>query len=169
MPNPMKKRKRPAPGQEPSIDVTMKSLRNPPLDITCSGQPVSTSILSLKSAVSEKFGIPTDKIRLLLKKKPCPDSKTIRDLVPEGEGEVEFTIMIIGGQAAATLGQESGSVSRLPKATDARGANGETLLDSEFWRDLKAFLSQRLKDEKGAEIVYGAFKNAWDRQSAMQK
>ncbi|KAH0558979.1 hypothetical protein GP486_004403 [Trichoglossum hirsutum] len=165
----MKKRKRLAPGQELSVDVTMKSLRNPPLDITCSGQPVSTSILSLKNAVSEKFGIPTDKIRLLLKKKPCADSKTIRDLVPEGEGEVEFTIMVIGGQAAAAIGQEGGLASRDPGPPSTLGASGGTLLDLEFWSDLKGFLGQRLKDEKGAEMVYDTFKNAWDKKPAMQK
>jgi ubiquitin-like protein 4 len=164
MPHPMKKRKRVAPDQEASIDITMKSLRNPPLDITLPNSPLSTSILSLKKAISEKYGIPTEKIRILLKKKPCPDLKSIKDLVPEGEGEVEFSIMVIGGMTTVT--SEHGS-SPAAKPTD-RGANEDVLLESEFWDDLKGFLSRRLKDEAGAERIYEVFRKAWDRQNAMQ-
>ncbi|KAH0534077.1 hypothetical protein FGG08_007323 [Glutinoglossum americanum] len=169
MPHPMKKRKRLDPGQEASVDVTMKSLRNPPLDITLSGQPLSTSILNLKTAISEKFGIPIDKIRLLLKKKPCPDSKTIKDLVSEGEGEVELSIMIIGGQTVTMSERDGGPASGSSGTPAAQGTGGGIQLDSEFWHDLKDFLCRRLKNEAGAETVHGVFKNAWDRPNAMQK
>ena len=168
MPHPMKKRKRVAPGKEASVDITMKSLRNPPLDITLPGQPLSTSILSLKTTVSEKYGLPTDKIRVLLKKKPCPDSKTIKDLVPEGEGEVEFSIMVMGGAAAVIPEQGGGLVPKPLETSVAREAYEEVLLKSEFWDDLKGFLSERLKNEAGVEKVYEIFKNTWDRQNAMR-
>jgi hypothetical protein len=163
MPHPMKKRKIFAPGQEGAINVTMKSLRNPPLDIALPGQPLSTSILNLKTTISEKYGIPTDKIRVLLKKKPCSDLKTIKDLVPGGDGEVEFSIMVIGGATAITPEQGSGSVPKPSEASTAREAYEEALLKPEFWNDLKGFLSQRLKDEAAAEKVYDVFRNALEK------
>ncbi|KAI9774796.1 MAG: hypothetical protein M1840_000012 [Geoglossum simile] len=168
MPRPMKKRKRVAPGQEASIDITMKSLRNPPLDIALPSQPRSTSILNLKTAISEKYGIPTEKIRLLLKKKPCPDLKLMKDLVPEGEGEVEFSIMVMGGVAAVASEHGIGPIAKPSEAPTAQGTYEEVLLKSEFWDELKGFLSQRLKDEAGAEKIYAVFRNAWDKRNAMQ-
>ncbi|KAI9814022.1 MAG: hypothetical protein M1827_003486 [Pycnora praestabilis] len=187
---PMKKRQKLAPGAERSINVSIKSLRNPPLDISLPSQPISTSIQELKVAVAGKAGIEgqVDKIRLLWKKKPVGDMKTLAEVLgDEGEKEVEFSVMIMGGGAAASIpaagstsgtGAETPEVESIPAAASAQkgmmdepmvdapvahGPSGEALLKTEeFWDDLKGYLMQRLKDEGEGEKVLGVFRKAWE-------
>ncbi|RDW95328.1 hypothetical protein BP5796_01091 [Coleophoma crateriformis] len=159
MAKPLSKRQKIAPGAEKSITVSLKSLRNPPLDITLSSQTPNTSILDLKTAVSEKTGISADKIRVLHKKKPVGDSKVLKDVVGE-DSSVEFSVMVIGGAAAVNREVEPEGTSTAPVA---QGESGTELLSTdEFWADLKGFLTQRLRDEKTAETTFGVFKNAWE-------
>ncbi|KAI9835636.1 MAG: hypothetical protein M1837_003694 [Sclerophora amabilis] len=176
MPHPMKKRKTLAPGQEPAVNVTLKSLRNPPLDVTLPNQSVSTSILDLKQAVSDQSRIPTDKIRLLFKKKPCADSKVIKDLVAEGEGTAEFSVMVIGGAAAADMAstppaappgeRRTSSKNDVVDPPVAQGPSGVEVLETgEFWDDLRGFMMQRLKDEAEGDKVSRIFKEAWQKQA----
>ncbi|KAH8820577.1 cell-cycle control medial ring component-domain-containing protein [Xylogone sp. PMI_703] len=156
MPKPLPKRQKLAPGQERSISVALKSLRNPPLDIHLSSQALSTSVLALKEEVSSQASIPVDKIRILYKKKPVTDSKVLKDLVGEDEQAVEFSVMVIGGAAAVVVKDE---------APTAQGSSGASeLATDEFWGDLKGYLVQRLRDEKEGERVFGVFKTAWDSQ-----
>src|SRR5579859_3799045 len=106
MPRPLPKKQKLAPGQERSLTVALKSLRNPPLDISLSSQPLSTSILSLKEAITSQTSIPVSKLRILYQKKPVPDSKILKDVVGEDtSNKVEFSVMVIGG-AAALKGKE---------------------------------------------------------------
>ncbi|RDW88094.1 hypothetical protein BP6252_00126 [Coleophoma cylindrospora] len=160
MSKPLPKRQKIAPGAEKSITVSVKSLRNPPLDITLSSQTPNTSILDLKTAVSEKTGISVDKIRVLHKKKPVGDSKVLKDVVGEEDSSVEFSVMVIGGAAAMNREVEMEGTSPAPVAQGESGA--EVLSTDEFWADLKGFLTQRLRDEKTAESTFGVFKNAWE-------
>lgn len=164
MSQPMKKRQKLAPGQERSINVSLKSLRNPPLDISLPIQPLSTSIHELKQIVSNKSEISTDKIKILHKKKPCGDSKTLKELIANGDSDVEFSIMVMGGANTAT--PERASTPAVPDTVDApvaQGPSGENLVETEeFWGDLKGYLTQRLKDEAEGEKVFGIFKSAWD-------
>lgn len=127
---------------------------------------MSTSIHDLKRTLAEQAAIPADKIRLLYRKKPCADAKTLKDLLAEGEVEVEFSVMVMGG-AGSTPG--AGAVEE-PVATEeaaegpaaALGASGEALLETEeFWEDLRGFLMQRLKDEKMSEQLSGGWRRAW--------
>ncbi|OLN91963.1 hypothetical protein CCHL11_01488 [Colletotrichum chlorophyti] len=156
MPKPMSKPSTLAPGQERSITVTLKSLRNPPLDIKLSSQSLNTSILDLKTAVETQSRIPVDKIKLLHNKKPVPDSKVLKDLLTEEQSSLEFSIMVIGG--AAAVKQEPAGVA----APTAQGDIGEAALEtSEFWSDLQGFLMQRLKDEKKAEELSALWRSAW--------
>ena len=97
MPKPMAKRQKLAPGQERSLTISLKSLRNPPLEIVLKSQSHLTSILDLKTAVSSQSSIPVDKIRILHKKKPVGDAKVLKDLVGEEETSVEFAVMVMGG------------------------------------------------------------------------
>ncbi|KAL3421290.1 hypothetical protein PVAG01_07735 [Phlyctema vagabunda] len=158
MAKPLAKRQKLAPGQERSITVALKSLRNPPLDITLSSQTPNTSILDLKNAVSEKASIPAAKLRLLYKKKPVGDSKVLKDVVGEDESSVEFSIMVLGGAAAVTKEEPADAT-----APVAQGQSGkEALVTEEFWSDLKGFLTQRLRDEKQADKAYDIFKGAWE-------
>lgn len=161
MPRPLSKRQKLAPGQERSLTVVLKSLRNPPLDVKLSSLPPNTSILYLKEQVSEKESIPVDKLRVLHKKKPVPDSKVLKDLVGEDESEVEFSVMVMGGASSVVKKGDTEAVD----APVAQGASGaEVLQGDEFWDDLKGFLVQRLRDEEQGEKMYGIFRNAWDRK-----
>jgi len=157
MPRPLIKKQNLAPGQERSLSVTLKSLRNPPLDITLPSLPLSTSILFLKDSISEQTSIPTTKLRLLWNKKPVQDSKTLKDVVGEAyEGvKVDLGVMVIGGAAAAVKREEEVE----PKVVGV-GSGGEVLKTEEFWEDLKGFLVQRLKDEGEGERVWGVFRKA---------
>jgi hypothetical protein len=157
MPRPLTKKQKLAPGQERSLSVTLKSLRNPPLDITLPSLPLSTSILSLKDSISKQTSIPTSKLRLLWNKKPVQDSKTLKDVVGEEyEGvKVELGVMVIGGAAGVVKRVEEVEVE--PKVV-GMGVGGEVLKTDEFWGDLRAFLVQRLKDEGEGERVLGVFR-----------
>lgn len=159
MPRPLAKKARVAPGAERSLTITLKSLRNPPLDITLKDQPPTTSILDLKTAITSQTSIPVDKIRVLYKKKPVPDSKVLKELVGEEETKVELSVMVLGGAAAKKDDEEV-----IPGEV-AQGAHGvETLESEEFWGDFKAFLVQRLRDEGEGEKVFGVFRKAWQQQ-----
>jgi ubiquitin-like protein 4 len=156
LPRPLEKKIKLAPGAERSLSVSVKSLRNPPLDITLPSLPLSTSILSLKEAISEQSSIPVQKIRLLWNKKPVQDSKTLKDVVGEEfeSVKVELGIMVIGG--ASAVGKREGE-----EVEPVVVGNGKEVLKSEeFWGDLKGFLVARLKDEAEGERIWGVFKKA---------
>lgn len=158
MVKPLAKRQKLAPGQERSLTVTLKSLRNPPLDLTLKSQAPNTSILNLKEEITAQTAIPTDKLRILHRKKPVPDSKVLRDLVADDEIKVEFSVMVLGGAAAVKKADEE----VIPLVMQAGGAV-EILGTEEFWGDLKGFLVQRLRDDEEGEKVFGVFKKAWEQ------
>ena len=155
-----------APGQERSITVRIKSLRNPPLDIRLSSQPLNTSILDVKSSVSSETSIPVDKIKVLHKKKPVADSKVLKDLLGEDETSVEFSVMVLGGAAAAAppaAKTEEDPAAVADPASTAQGTSGEAVLQTDaFWTDLRGFLSQRIRDEKITEELFGKFLSSWE-------
>ncbi|KAI3555481.1 hypothetical protein CABS01_14853 [Colletotrichum abscissum] len=160
MPKAMSKPSNLAPGQERSVNVTLKSLRNPPLDIKLSSQSLNTSILDIKAAVEAESRIPVDKMKLLFNKKPVPDSKVLKDLLTDGQASLEFSVMVIGG-AAAVKPEPSAAVA--PNTTEED--IGEAALDTdEFWSDLKGFLLQRLKHEQKAEELSGLWRSTWQAQ-----
>lgn len=159
MPKPMSKPTTLLPGQERSVKVTLKSLRNPPLDITLPSTPAGTSILDIKADVSKRARIPVDKLKILHSKKPVPDSKVLKDLLGEADVSVEFSVMVIGG-AAAVLPEESAK----PATTEPTGA--AALETDAFWSDLKGFLSQRLRDEAQAEELSRLFKTSWESKTS---
>lgn len=148
-----------APGQERSIKVTLKSLRNPQLDIKLPSKPPSTSILDIKGDVSTQARIPVEKLKILHNKKPVPDSKVLKDLLGEADVAVEFSVMVIGG-AAAILPEESAK----PATTAPTGA--AALETDAFWSDLKGFLSQRLRDEAQAAELSTLFKASWESRTS---
>ncbi|KAI1506270.1 cell-cycle control medial ring component-domain-containing protein [Biscogniauxia marginata] len=158
MPKPMSKRKGTtvAPGQERSLSVAVKSLRNPPVDVRLSLQTPNTSILDVKTAVSRETGISVDKMKLLHKKKPVSDSKVLKDLVSgENETSIEFSVMVMGGAAAVVKPPEA-------QKEVAQGQSGrEVLGTTEFWDDLKGFLLQRIRDENFAGELADTFQASW--------
>lgn len=169
MPKPMSKAVSLAPGQERSITVRIKSLRNPPLDIRLSSQPLNTSILDVKTSVSSETTIPVDKIKVLHKKKPVADSKVLKDLLGEDETSVEFSVMVLGGAAAAASpapkneDDSAAATAAADAASTAQGTSGEAVLQTDaFWTDLRGFLSQRIRDEKITEELFGKFLSSWE-------
>lgn len=167
MPKAMSKAVKLAPGQERSVTVHIKSLRNPPLDIRLSSQALNTSILDLKASVSSETSIPTDKIKVLYKKKPVSDSKVLKDLLGDAETSVEFSVMIIGGAASAAAAAGGAKAEEKEPAAAAaavaQGVSGEEVLGTDaFWTDLRGFLSQRIRDEKIAEELFGKFLSSWE-------
>ncbi|OIW27464.1 hypothetical protein CONLIGDRAFT_645732 [Coniochaeta ligniaria NRRL 30616] len=165
------------PGSEPSLTVTLKSLRNPPLDLRLASQPPTASVLDIKHAVAQRTGLPLDKMRLLVRKKPVADSKILRDLLggPEERG-VEFTVMVLGGAATLAAATGAGGAADKPAGEEEVAAGGEdkhvavglsgtdVLRTDEFWTDLGGFLQQRIRDEKAAGEVVGVFRGAWERR-----
>ncbi|KAL7795263.1 cell-cycle control medial ring component domain-containing protein [Trichoderma ceciliae] len=170
MPTPMSKLaslSRPAPGQERSISISLKSLRNPPLDMTLPALPLSTSVLDVKSAVQAQTRIPIDKMKLLLNKRPVTDSKVLKELLAnESDKTIEFSVMVIGGAAAIPPEEkpaDDAMETDMPVSTaQADEATVEAELESDaFWEDLKGFLQQRLKAQAKAEELSSLFRSSW--------
>ncbi|KAF5017379.1 hypothetical protein F66182_10694 [Fusarium sp. NRRL 66182] len=148
-----------APGSERSVTVSLKSLRNPPLSIKLTSQPLDTSILDIKTNIEKQTRIPVAKTKLLHNKKPIPDSKILKDLLGETDLAIEFTVMVIGGAAAIPPEEPEA-------APEAQPTGAHALQTDEFWNDLKGFLMQRLKDEAEAEQLSGLFKSSWQSSQA---
>ncbi|CAD6453436.1 f48870f1-e50a-4415-a70f-abb1a2396cc8 [Sclerotinia trifoliorum] len=163
MRKPPAKRQKLAPGQERSIYVSLKSSRNPPLDVTLSALSPNTSILNLKESLSEKEGIPVEKLRILYNKKPVGDAKVLKDVIGEEETKVEFSIMVMGGAASV---RKVDTPEKGAEAPVAQGPSGlESLAGEEFWSDLQGFLVQRLRNEEQGNKVFEVFKKAWEGSS----
>jgi hypothetical protein len=161
--------------------------------VTLSGIALDSTIYDLKTQYAAKSGLQQDKIKLLLNKKPAADLKTLKDLGVEAD--VELSVMIMGGAAAASpaaatpVAEEKASpaaaavpapqtidpATSAPDSERAQAEAGEAkvsvgpataaefLKTDEFWSDLQAFLSQRLRDEEEAKNLAGVFKAAWKK------
>jgi hypothetical protein len=141
-------------------------------------EPTKTSIYNLKSQYATQTSIPATKIKILYKKKPVTDSKTVAEVIgPDAGADVEFGIMVMGGATATpTAGTpvtsppavapseaEKGLGSGGESAPAAQGPSGkEVVATEEFWADLKNFIMQRTRDEAEAERLSGIFKGAWE-------
>ena len=169
MPEPMKRPDKPsAPGSAPAITVSLKSLRNPPLDLSLPAQSLTTSVLDLKQKVVEELGITgTDKVRLLYKKKPCSDSKSIKDVLgDETPVTAEFSVMVIGG--VPEKASEPAEDVKMEDAPVAQGESGASVLESgAFWDDLRGFLEQRIRDQAVAKKATSIFEAAWKEKGAV--
>jgi hypothetical protein len=143
-----------------------------------------TSIYDLKSKYAAQTSIPAAKIKILYKKKPVTDSKTVAEVIGQDvSGEVEFGVMVMGGATAASpatgttpvtsppavappseaeKGLAGASTEHMP-APAAQGPSGkEVVATDEFWSDMKHFIMQRTKDEAEAERLAKIFKQAWE-------
>ncbi|KAJ6070960.1 hypothetical protein N7467_012279 [Penicillium canescens] len=177
-PMPKKVKSAQAPGSSKSINVCMKSARNPALEFTISNAPISTtSIQDLRDAVQARVTdaqggqVPLDKIKILYKRKPVTGTgKTLAEVLADepavlaGGKAVEIGVMIIGGaQVIDSVAQPEVEEKRdesPPKA--AVGPSGEEVLRTDaFWDDLQGYLEQRLKDEEEAKRLRSLFKDAW--------
>ncbi|TPX13197.1 uncharacterized protein E0L32_006397 [Thyridium curvatum] len=173
---------RPAPGQEPAVAVTVRSLRAGAGDaeaVRLPAQPAGTSLLDIKTAVAERLSLAPSRVRLLHRKKPVADSKVLKDLLGPGDSSLELSVMIMGGggaaaAAAAATSTTSSSSPPPPVAggedvvgrTTAGGPTGMAVVEGpEFWNDLRGFLLQRVRDEKVTDEVFSLFLRAWEERS----
>lgn len=166
-----------APGSSPGLTVTLKSLRNPPLDLSLPGQPLTTSVLELKQKVATELGTEgTDKIRILYRKKPCADSKSVKDVVGDegGKGPVDFSVMVMGWVAKekeADTEKEvatGGDTTMVDAAPVAQGESGASVMQAkEFWADLRHFLEQRVRDSQVAERAVELFEQVWKEKGEL--
>ncbi|KAI9370518.1 cell-cycle control medial ring component [Aspergillus egyptiacus] len=187
---PKKTKKSSVPGSAKAISVTLKSARNPVLEVNLPNAPLSTTTVSdLKDAIRDRIvdnsdnRVSLDKIKILYKKKPVTGTgKTVAEVVRDagedellsGGGSVEFGVMVMGGarvvEGGGAEGQEenegqvhghmTGASETTAKA--AVGPSGQAVLETEqFWDDLQGYLGQRLKDAEEAERLRGLFKEAW--------
>ncbi|KAM7222039.1 Cell-cycle control medial ring component [Rhypophila decipiens] len=171
--------------EQPSVKVTIKSPRNPTLELVLpTAQPIATtSMLDIKNTIYEQTCLPVEKLKILYNKKPVADTKTIKDVlgpVPaEEEAGIEFSLMVMGGAATASAAAEALAARQAaPAAPETQAdADGDTVMDDtaaapvvaegsgpsgaavlqteEFWEDLKGFLMQRIRDERLAGELVG--------------
>ncbi|KAK7184264.1 hypothetical protein PSPO01_09641 [Paraphaeosphaeria sporulosa] len=180
---------RPSPKTHPPQDassstltVPLKPMKPPHPTVTKDAvAPAATSIYDLKSAYAAQTSIPPAKIKILYKKKPVTDSKTVAEVVGVDAGtEVEFGVMVLGGAVAGGTpvqsppavapGEEekglAGAVDQGTSKTEtpgAQGPSGQAVVNAEFWDDLKGFVVQRIRDEKEGDRMVGVFKSAWEK------
>lgn len=158
--------------QKPSaINVTLKSSRNPVLSLNLPSTDLGTTVLDFKQKVASDLKLEgTEKVRVLYNKKPAGDLKTLKELVGdeslEAGQEIELGVMIMGYRDA-DVAKTGDSTTRdtMGETTVAQGPSGEEVLGGEeFWADLKAFLVQRIRDEKKAEEVFDRFRGCWEQR-----
>ena len=149
-----------------TINVVLKSSRNPVMSLSLPDTDLGTSVLGLKERVAKELGIEgTEKIRVLYKRKPVGDVKTVKEVVGDEEvgREVEFGAMIIGYKEE-TKGEDTPMRDAEAEAPVAQGSSGEEVLgNEEFWNDLKGFLVQRIRDEGKAIEVFETFRGSWKK------
>lgn len=163
------------PGDEPGVAVTVRSLRNPPLDVRLAPQPRSASLLDIKALVAAESGIPAQRLKLLHRRKPVADSKILADLLlasggadPEkadgghggGAPLVELSVMVMGG-SATTPAVAAAATEETPGGGSSSSASADVLDGDAFWLDLRGFLLQRVRDEKLAAELADVFQTAW--------
>ena len=155
-----------AESQKPStVNVTLKSSRNPVMSLSLPGTDLGTSVLQLKEKVAKELKVEgTEKIRVLYKKKPAGDIKTIKELVGEEDiaVELELSVMVMGYKEESIQKGAEDTEMKDVEAPVAQGpSGGEVLGSDEFWGDLKGWLLQRLRDEGKAGEVFEKFKGSW--------
>ncbi|KAF2181703.1 hypothetical protein K469DRAFT_637789 [Zopfia rhizophila CBS 207.26] len=152
------------------ISITLKPMKPSSLTSTLSSiNPSNTSIYDLKQSYSKESGVNTSKIKILWKKKPTSDSKTVAEVIGADAGDaVEFSVMLMGGATATAVA----SPPAVAPTEDEKGLRGpaaqgpsgkDVVAKEEFWEDLKGFVVQRVRDEKEGERLVGVFRRAWEK------
>ncbi|KAL1304448.1 hypothetical protein AAFC00_003444 [Neodothiora populina] len=189
--HPFPRRERPDVAATPkTVSVNLKPMKSSQGSLSLPSQLLDTTVLDLKTQYASKHGLDVYKIKMLLNKKPCPDLKTLKDLLPSPPpASVDLTLMIMGGfsspapsspapaSPAIELPDPTAGAASVPASSDpaplSERAEGqaETLPHTEetaadmlsndaFWGDLKSFLIQRLRDESEGERLAGIFRQA---------
>ena len=148
-----------------TLNITLKSSKNPVMSLSLPSTDIGTSVLALKEKVAKELKIEgTDRIRVLYKRKPAGDVKTIKEVVGEDDvgQEVDFGVMVMGYKENATKDEDT-PMNDVENPV-AQGASREEVLTGEdFWNDLRGFLVQRLQDEGKAVEVFHKFRESWEK------
>ncbi|AEO71549.1 uncharacterized protein THITE_2093046 [Thermothielavioides terrestris NRRL 8126] len=120
------------------IPVTLRSPRNPPLEVSLPPQPPTTSLGEIKELFAARTGLPVDKVKLLFGKKPVGDSKALGELLLLGGGAggggsgsggeggegavVELGVMVLGGAATAAAAAAAAGVKKEGGEEEEEGA-----------------------------------------------
>ena len=152
--------------KQSTLNITLKSLKNPVMSLSLPSTDVGTSVLALKEKVAKELSIEgTDRIRILYKRKPAGDVKTVKEVIGEEDvGQVvDFGVMVMGYKEDATKKDEDTPMKDVEEPV-AQGLNAdEVLTGEEFWIDLREFLVQRLRDEGKAGEVFNKFRESWGK------
>ncbi|KAK6361742.1 hypothetical protein TWF730_005456 [Orbilia blumenaviensis] len=166
------------PSKPASATVHLKTLRPPQfINESLESHPLSSTIQSIKSVIESKTGVPSDKLRLMIKGKILGDSKTLSEVVEDG-GEVTISVMVTGGYTIPTAGAsaplpDTAAVAAAAEKVETAeevvkmdvdsevGDVVKVLEDDGFWADLEVFLRQKVGKEEVAKEVSGIFRQAW--------
>ncbi|EUC42624.1 hypothetical protein COCMIDRAFT_7856 [Bipolaris oryzae ATCC 44560] len=172
-----------------TITVTLKPMKPSTPTVPLSAiDPSKTSVYDLKQQYATQASLSAAKIKILYKKKPVTDSKTLIEVIGNDAGaEVEFGVMVMAGAAAASSSpaaggtpvtsppaiappteSEKGLASAGESSAGTSAATGavsgkDIVATDEFWGDLKTFILQRTKDAEEGERLVGVFKAAWEQ------
>ena len=150
------------------VNITLKSSRNPVLSLSLPGTDLGTTVLQLKEKVAQELkGSSIEKVRVLYKKKPAGDIKTLKELLGDEDvgGEMELGVMVMGYKDESVLKPAEDTEMKDAEVPDAQGPSGEEVLGSEaFWEDLKGWLLQRIRDEGKAGEAFEKFRGSWKTQ-----
>ncbi|KAF3178832.1 hypothetical protein TWF173_008024 [Orbilia oligospora] len=172
------------PSQPASATIHLKTLRPPQfINESLESHPLSSTVQSIKTIIEAKTGVPSDKLRLMIKGKILGDSKTLSEIAEDG-GEVTISVMVTGGYTVPTAGSSSSAplpdtaavaeaVEKVETAEEAVkmdvdnevGDVVKVLEGDEFWTDLEVFLRQKVGKEEVAKEVSGIFRQAWGNRS----
>ncbi|KAH7074661.1 cell-cycle control medial ring component [Paraphoma chrysanthemicola] len=159
-----------------ALNITLKPMKpsHPTTSLPIS-DPSKSSIYDLKIHYATHASLAASKIKILYKKKPVPDSKTVAEVLGENtSGDVEFGVMVMAGAAVGTPVTSPPAVA--PSEAEkglaggqseggpaAQGPSGKDVVATdEFWSDLRGFILQRTRDEAEAERLGGIFRSAWE-------
>ncbi|KAF2490253.1 hypothetical protein BU16DRAFT_621900 [Lophium mytilinum] len=170
--HPSKPRRKSPTSATSGLTITLKPLKASHPTISLPSQPLSTSVYDLKAAYAAQTSTDVAKIKVLYKKKPAPDSKTLSDFAGDGgEAGLEFGVMVMGALGGTPVGSPAVEIPQPVMGEEkevgavAQGPSGaEELKTEEFWGDLKGFLVQRLRDEGEGERWAKAFRGVWEKE-----
>ncbi|KAF2680220.1 hypothetical protein K458DRAFT_312325 [Lentithecium fluviatile CBS 122367] len=162
-----------------TLAITLKPLKpTSPIVPLSNIDPAKTSVYDLKSSYATSTSLPASKIKILYKKKPVTDSKTVAEVIGSDAGtEVEFGVMVMGSATAggtpvasppaavpseAEKGLADAKYEGGGAVPAAQGLSGKEAVNDAFWEDLRGFVVQRIRDEKEGDRLVGIFKSAWE-------
>ncbi|KAK9450795.1 uncharacterized protein V1518DRAFT_411732 [Limtongia smithiae] len=153
-PMPTPKRKR-TPATAILASITVKSLRPPHFSFTLDDTPYTDTVLLLKSRISEKTDFPAAALKLLLKGKVLPDTKTVEGIV-DADGKASLVVMTSGSPITPVVAAASAAGSAAPAEVPASKPEEAVLddtIDESTWDTISAALMSKLGDAKATKVL----------------